>query len=115
MIDAYFATGKLGAIFVPYNARLSVAELAQLINSETPRVLFYEEVFAEKIAQLKSQCPGIEKYVLISGDKNPEKDMAYSEIMGYANDSFVGCETLDMEDIHMIIHTGGTTACPKVV
>ncbi len=113
MIDAYFATGKLGAIFVPYNARLSVAELAQLINSETPRVLFYEEVFAEKIAQLKSQCPGIEKYVLISGDKNPEKDMAYSEIMGYANDSFVGCETLDMEDIHMIIHTGGTTGLPK--
>ncbi len=40
MIDAYFATGKLGAIFVPYNARLSVSELVQLMNNETPKVLF---------------------------------------------------------------------------
>ena len=113
MIDAYFATGKLGAIYVPYNARLSVQELSHLIKSETPRVLFYEEIFAEKIAQLKSQCSSIEKFVVVSADKNPEGDMEYGEILGYANDSFVGCGTLDMEDIHMIIHTGGTTGLPK--
>lgn len=29
LIDGYFATGKLGAIFIPYNARLSSDELKQ--------------------------------------------------------------------------------------
>lgn len=112
MIDAYFATGKLGAIFIPYNARLSVKELTQLINSETPQVLFYEEIFSDKISALKSTCE-IEKYISLSLDKTTEGDLAYGTIMGYDNSNFVGCPTLDIEDIHMIIHTGGTTGLPK--
>ena len=46
LIDGYFATGKLGAILVPYNARLSVEELTQLMKNEQPKVLFYEAPFA---------------------------------------------------------------------
>ena len=112
MIDAYYATGKLGAIFVPYNARLSVSELVQLVNNETPKVLFYEEVFADKIPHLKSGC-SVEKYLVLSPGKNPENDATYAEATGHGNDAFVGCDELDIEDIHMIIHTGGTTGLPK--
>ncbi|HRV99687.1 MAG TPA: class I adenylate-forming enzyme family protein, partial [Aminobacteriaceae bacterium] len=112
MIDAYYATGKLGAIFVPYNARLSVSELVQLVNNETPKVLFYEEVFADKIPHLKSGC-SVEKYLVLSPGKNPENDTTYAEATGHGNDAFVGCDELDIEDIHMIIHTGGTTGLPK--
>ena len=34
MFDAYYATGKTGKVLDPYNARLSVDELAQLAKSE---------------------------------------------------------------------------------
>ena len=112
MIDAYFATGKLGAIFVPYNARLSVSELVQLMNNETPKVLFYEEAFADKIPPLKSGC-SVEKYIVLSPEKNPENDLPYTAVLDHGNDAFVCCNDLDIEDIHMIIHTGGTTGLPK--
>ena len=41
LFDACYAAGKTGGVLVPYNARLSVDELAQLINSEQPVVLLY--------------------------------------------------------------------------
>ncbi|MCG8484381.1 MAG: acyl--CoA ligase, partial [Clostridia bacterium] len=43
LIDAYYATGKTGTILVPYNARLSVQELTELVLKEKPKVLFYED------------------------------------------------------------------------
>lgn len=112
MIDAYFATGKLGAIYVPYNARLSVNELQQLLEKERPRVLVYEEVFADKIADLKKKA-AIDNYIVLDSKTNPGNDLSYDVILNYGNCSFMGCETLDMEDTHMIIHTGGTTGLPK--
>ena len=37
LIDAYYATGKIGAILVPYNIRLSAAELVQLVRTKSRR------------------------------------------------------------------------------
>ncbi len=33
LIDAYYATGKLGAVLIPYNARLSAAEFEKLLKN----------------------------------------------------------------------------------
>ena len=55
LFDACYAAGKTGTVLVPYNARLSVDELTQLVSSEQPVVLFYEDVFAATIAGLKQK------------------------------------------------------------
>lgn len=115
LIDGYYATGKIGAIFVPYNMRLSAKELSQLINKETPSVLFYEEIFQEKIDELKEIC-NIKHYVIIKeniGEKVNSSNIDYEKIMEYNDNSPAYCEDLDLEDIHLIIHTGGTTGLPK--
>lgn len=115
LIDAYYATGKTGTIFVPYNARLSERELCQLINKEKPKVLVYEDVFEEKIEKIKENC-NVDYYVVLRDDlKSPKssKDIDYEDIMEYADNSPVCCKDLDLEDIHLIIHTGGTTGIPK--
>ncbi|WP_025640446.1 AMP-binding protein [Schnuerera ultunensis] len=114
LIDGYYATGKVGAIFVPYNMRLSENELIQLINKETPKVLIFEDVFKEKIEEIKKNC-NIEYYVVIRDTvKNQDKlGIEYEDIMKYSDDSPAYCEDLDLEDIHLIIHTGGTTGLPK--
>lgn len=111
LFDAYYATGKIGAVLVPYNARLSVDELAQLVVSEGPRAMFYEDVFAKNIDELKTKVD-IEQYVLLSGAAAGQ-DLRYEEIMAYGNNSSCSCPDLAMEDIHFIIHTGGTTGLPK--
>ncbi|MEY8416636.1 AMP-binding protein [Tissierella praeacuta] len=115
LIDGYNATGKIGAIFVPYNIRLSSKELGQLVNNETPKVLFYEEIFEETIEELRKKT-SIYNYIVLKEDvKTVDKKLSipYEEIMNYKDDSFRSCIDLELEDIHLIIHTGGTTGLPK--
>lgn len=111
LIDGYFATGKLGAILVPYNARLSAKELGQLMANETPKALFYEDVFAANAAALVGTSP-VEHFVTL-GDAPIGEHPTYDELLTRADNSFVSCDSLELEDIHLIIHTGGTTGLPK--
>lgn len=104
LIDGYFATGKLGAVLVPYNARLSAKELGQLMANETPKVLFYEDVFASTAEALKGNSP-LEQFI------NLDKD--YSGLLAGAENAFISCDDLELEAVHLIIHTGGTTGLPK--
>ena len=111
LFDACYATGKTGAVLVPYNARLSVDELAQLVAGEKPDVMFYEDVFAKNIEELKTKAK-IGHYVVLTGAADTD-DLKYEAILEYGNDSPCCCPELTMEDIHFIIHTGGTTGLPK--
>src|SRR6056297_76705 len=62
LLDLYYATGKTGTIFVPYNARLSEAELIKLINKEKPKVLFFDDVFKDKVENIKKEA-SLEKII----------------------------------------------------
>ena len=111
LLDGYYATGKLGAILVPYNARLSAKELGQLMANEGPKVLVYEDCYAENAAALVGNCP-VEHFVVM-GDTPIGNHPAYDTLLAGAETGFVCCESLELEDIHLIIHTGGTTGLPK--
>lgn len=112
LIDGYFATGKLGAIFIPYNARLSSDELKQLIISETPKVVFYEDIFSENVQGLKDESL-VDYFVTLTNSNNETEDLEYDILLKTSIDAEVSCPNLDLEDIHLIIHTGGTTGLPK--
>ena len=112
LIDAYYATGKVGAILVPYNIRLSAAELIQLIHNEEPKVLFYEDTFKDKVTALKEQT-GIRHYVVLPVSSEKVDDMPYEEIFSAGEADYEPCLDLTLNDIHMLLHTGGTTGLPK--
>ena len=112
LIDGYFATGKLGAILVPYNARLSVEELTQLMKNETPKVLFYEAPFAATAAKL-AENGVMEQFVVLDAEGNANGHPVYDKLLSEGCTCAVSCPELQMEDIHLIIHTGGTTGLPK--
>lgn len=111
LIDAYYATGKIGAILVPYNIRLSTRELVQLIQNEEPEVLFYEDVFEDRIASLKEQT-AIRHYVIIT-DAEKCGDTSYDTIFSSGEAEPGCCPGLTLDDIHLLLHTGGTTGLPK--
>jgi fatty-acyl-CoA synthase len=52
-LDLFLATGKLGAILVPFNVRLSLKELDYLIKKTSPSIFFYEEKLLEKVTEIK--------------------------------------------------------------
>ena len=111
LIDGYFATGKLGAVMVPYNARLSAKELGQLMENEGPKVLIYEDVFAANAAALVGNSP-VEHFVVMA-DAPDGDHPTYDSLLAQADESFMSCDSLELEDVHLIIHTGGTTGLPK--
>lgn len=113
MFDGIFACGKLGAIFVPYNPRLSPEELTHLLEKEEPKVFFYEDTFASNVEKLKKNVTALKNYVVISRSEDMQTDMKYGSIMDYPNNRPVRCTELDLEDIYLLIHTGGTTGLPK--
>jgi len=51
LFETFFATARLGAIFVPFNNRLAVPELAHQIGDSDPVVLFATDGFHELLRQ----------------------------------------------------------------
>lgn len=47
-IDLFLATGKIGAILVPFNIRLSTSELEYLIKKTSPSIFFYDTRLEKK-------------------------------------------------------------------
>ncbi|MDI6768804.1 MAG: long-chain fatty acid--CoA ligase [Anaerolineales bacterium] len=111
-LDAFFACGKLGAIFVPFNWRLRPRELADLINLTTPRILIYSDEFQEGIAQVKPEFPSVTHYLHLEGD-GITGCQHYEKILLAAPNDPVTTESVNEEDIVCLLFTGGTTGLPK--
>lgn len=95
MLDILFACGKLGAIFTPYNWRLTPAELTPLLEDSQPSVLFFGPQFAQSL-------PASPSRVALDG-----LDLAATP------DSPPPPADLSPEDPWMLLFTGGTTGRSK--
>lgn len=105
-IDLFFACGKIGAILSPLSYRLQKPEIQDLMAREQPKALFVEDVCVALAdpAVLPSPAPA----VVVFGDGTD----AWNTILATpARDVRV---QLALNDPFLYIHTGGTTAVPKV-
>lgn len=106
-IDLYLACGKTGIVLAPLSYRLTKRELDDLLGRIQPRALFYEDVFAE-LAESLSLPESVTTSL-----KFEDGECAYTE-------QVLACEprevntALALSDPYLYIHTGGTTATPKV-
>ncbi|WP_419955829.1 acyl-CoA synthetase [Neobacillus niacini] len=102
--DLLFACGKIGAIFVPLNWRLSVHELHEILLDCTPVLLGVHQKFDEMFISLETAIPQ-SFYV---GGAN------YDEIVNSVNfQPFT--ESISEHEPLAMIYTGGTTGKPKGV
>ncbi len=115
-LDAFFACGKLGAIFVPYNWRSHWRELVDLIERTQPKVLLYSDDFRAGVAEIEAatrQTPhAIGHYLHVEGPGIPGS-LHYETLLQAQSDAPVSNEQVDAEDIACLIFTGGTTGLPK--
>ena len=106
-IDLFFACAKIGAILAPLSYRLQKPELQDLMARELPKAVFVEDVFAALADDsiLPQQRPAVIRF-------GEDDGAAYDAILATApRDVKV---PLALNDPFMYIHTGGTTAVPKV-
>lgn len=106
-IDLFFACGKIGAILCPLSYRLQKPELRDLMQRELPKAVFVEDMFAALAddSVLPEQRPAVIRF----GD---DDSGAYDAIL--ATEARDVKTPVAMNDPFLYIHTGGTTAVPKV-
>ena len=83
LLEMLFACARLGAIFVPLNWRLTVAEHAFQIGDCTPSVLFAEPDWYGHGDQLRQQFPGLRT---VAYGKPPDGDgwLDHASLVGSA-------------------------------
>jgi fatty-acyl-CoA synthase len=106
-IDLFFAVAKIGAILCPLSYRLQKLELQDLLAREQPQAIFVEDMFAA--LPDASILPASKPRVIEFGDT---KNTEYDAIL--ATEPRDVKVPLAMNDPFLYVHTGGTTAVPKI-
>ena len=103
LLESLFATGLLGAIFVPLNMRLAAPELAHCLTDSASDVLVYTAEYADAVADLAGRTP-VEHLVVVGDDLE-------SLISGAASEPIDEAVTLD--ETFLVMYTSGTTGRAK--
>ncbi|MFT4414868.1 acyl-CoA synthetase [Fredinandcohnia humi] len=101
--DLLFACGKIGAIFVPLNWRLSGTEIEYILANCSPKLLALSSSFGHLVTEKGTKA-------IVNIDSQEYNDITSSEKISFNRD--VSIKEIDPL---AIIYTGGTTGKPKGV
>ena len=104
-LEVQFACGRLGAIFVPLNIRLTVPELQFITADCAPKVMIHDTDLAETALRVAKLC-GITSSLLLGPGGSYEAGIAAAKPLGRA-------EEVTLDDVSTIMYTSGTTGHPK--
>lgn len=104
-LDALFACALLGAILVPLNWRLTVRELAAVVNDCEPRLLLHDAQYRES-AEAVADATTSTRPILLAMEAFPGADHGLAA-------RAVPFESANGEEIALILYTSGTTGMPK--
>ncbi len=104
-----YACARLGAILVPLNWRLAVAEQLFILSDSEAKVLLLEQAFSAVLSLLEKSSP---KTSVIGLDFAPSGGMSFEELLaqGRGDDR---CSGVDLSCRLLIVYTSGTTGRPK--
>jgi fatty-acyl-CoA synthase len=104
-----YACARLGAMLVPLNWRLAVAEQLFILSDATVKILLLERAFAEILPELKKRLPDTR----IAGlDFSPPGGITFDALLTQATGDSRNLHT-DLTCPLLIVYTSGTTGRPK--
>jgi len=112
-IESYFASAKIGAIFVPLNFRAKAEEMTYMISNAGVKALLAGERYLEMVESMLSKVPSVEKCVCLDGGRK-DRFRGYEDLIKSSQADDISEEIGD-EDITILMHTSGTTGRPKGV
>lgn len=108
--ETVFAIMSLGAVWVPLNDRLTVGELAFIVDDAECSTLIYSESHAGVAEALRDRLPGVERWI----------GMGKGTALGHAYDDLLAkgaarppAPAANPDDACAIMYTSGTTGHPK--
>jgi fatty-acyl-CoA synthase len=104
-----YACARLGAMLVPLNWRLAVAEQSFILSNAGAKVLLLEQAFAAILPVLAQSLP---ETTLVGLDFNPPRGNAFDSLLAQARGDGRNPHT-DLSCPLLIVYTSGTTGRPK--
>lgn len=111
-IEAYFATAKLDAIYVPLNFRVKADELKYMLKDAEPKVLFAGARYSDLVNSVSQDVPALKSIVSLDDPVNGW--ISYEDLLSSASEDERFPEA-DEDDTTIIMFTAGTTGFPKGV
>ncbi|MCW5747743.1 MAG: AMP-binding protein [Alphaproteobacteria bacterium] len=103
-----YACARLGAMLVPLNWRLAVAEQLFILGNADVKALVLEEAFAAVVAPLQAALPQAR---LVGIDWRPA-GLSFDDLLDHAGDD-VRDAAVDFSSPLLVVYTSGTTGRPK--
>ena len=104
-LEVQFACGRIGAVFLPLNTRLTVPELQFIVGDASPTVMIHDSDLAEVALTVARLCH-VSSALLLGPGGSYEAAIASAKPLDRP-------EAITLDDISTIMYTSGTTGQPK--
>jgi len=108
---SFFATSKIGGIFVPLSYRLSPEELRYVLDDCSAKVVIFDEEDRGAIERIRDNLKYVETYIY-TGEEKPGYALSFKKITEKGKEIDIK-RAVSEDDIAIIMYTSGTTGRPK--
>jgi acyl-CoA synthetase (AMP-forming)/AMP-acid ligase II len=111
-LETYFATAKLGVIYVPLNFRAKSNELEYMLEHSEAKVLLLGNRYVDMVKELKPSLTKTKHFIAL--DEKTDEMPFYGDLISAASADEIFEDIAD-DDVTILMYTSGTTGRPKGV
>lgn len=114
-IEMTFAINKIGAAWLPLNFRLSAEEWQYILDQGEAKAIITETEYLSAISSIRGQLPKCRNFILLKSDWQQSDWISYHSILEKNFNAKPTHAEVEIDDLHRLMYTSGTTARPKGV
>ncbi|MEU6140617.1 long-chain fatty acid--CoA ligase [Streptomyces sp. NPDC047081] len=114
-IELVYAAGRVGAVFLPLNYRLSEEEWAYILDHAEAKAIVTEPEFLRATDRIAAKTPALEHRILVDGGAPAPEWTGYEALLDRHQGAEVAAVDVGPDDLQRLMYTSGTTSRPKGV